>query len=582
MSSRRRRALRSTVLVALALGVALVVGACSGSEEPAATTAPPPAPVVDVPRDGGTLRVASGPLPVDWSPAAGVWDASAQQVARGLYDRLAAYDDNNLPRPELAESITPDPTFTRWTIRLRRGILFQDGTPFDADAVVANLDAQRASPVGLHLLASVVAVTRVDSRTVVIAMSTPWATFADTLTSQVGVMASPGTLVATGTVAPIGTGAFRYAERLASSPTSAGASTETGGLLLERNPLYWRSALPRLDAVRFTEIAEPGLRVSAVLAGQADLVAADRPAQLLRLDQAAAAGAVRLVEDRNAEAPKAVIALNTARAPFDSITARRAAALATDRRELDAKSLQGQGTMARGIISDPSPWYTDLPEPVPDTNRARSEVASFETEFGVPIASELLVPDDPYLRYVAALWRGQQAEVGIEITIRPVDAAELADLTANGQYQAAMLVGFTSPHPDRYQSLLGGIPGEQPAVNVNITRYVNPVVTQSFADARATTDPALQVDAYRIVQEQLFLDLPWLFLLQLRQAVALSPQVRDVTDWTMASGDRGIGQEGATVSLSQIWLDPADGSTPGSEPDESSLDDPGTDDTVPG
>ncbi len=232
-----------------------------------------------------------------------------------------------------------------------------------------------------------------------------------------------------------------------------------GGVLLERNPLYWRSGLPRLDAVRFTEIAEPGLRVSAVLAGQADVVAADRPAQLLRLDQAASAGAVRLVEDRNAEAPKVVIALNTSRAPFDSITARRAVALATDRRELEAKSLQGQGTMARGIISDPSPWYTDLPEPVPDTNRARSEVASFEAEFAAPIAAELLVPDDPYLRYLAALWRAQQAEVGITITIRPVDAAELADLTANGQYQAAMFVGFTSPHPDLYQSLLGASPG---------------------------------------------------------------------------------------------------------------------------
>ena len=569
--------------MALALGVGLVVAACSGSDEPAATTTPPPAPVVEVPRDGGTLRVASGPLPVDWSPAAGVWDTSAQQVARGLYDRLAAYDDNNLPRPELAESITPDPTFTQWTIRLRRGVLFQDGTPFDADAVVANLEAQRASPVGLHLLAPVVAVTRVDSRTVVIAMSTPWATFADTLTSQVGVMASPGTLVAAGTVAPIGTGPFRYAERVAGSPSpSTSSSAATGALLLERNQLYWRPALPRLDAVSFTEITEPGLRISAVLAGQADLVAADRPAQLLRLDQAAAAGAVRLVEDRNAEAPKVVIALNTARAPFDSIIARRAVALATDRRELDAKSLQGQGTMARGIISDPSPWYTDLPEPVPDTNRARSEVASFEAEFGVPIAAELLVPDDPYLRYVAALWRGQQAEVGIAITIRPVDTAELAELTANGQYQAAMSVGFTSPHPDRYEYLLGGIPGEQPAVNVNITRYVNPVVTEAFADARATADPALQVDAYRIVQEQLFLDLPWLFLLQLRQVVALSPQVRDVTDWTMASGDRGIGQEGATVSLSQIWLDPAGGSTSGSEPDEASADDPGTADTAPG
>ena len=50
----------------------------------------------------------------------------------------------------------------------------------------------------------------------------------------------------------------------------------------------------------------------------------------------------------------------------------------------------------------------------------------------------------------------------------------------------------------------------------------------------------------------------------------------------MASGDRGIGQEGATVSLSQIWLDPAGGSTSGSEPDEASADDPGTADTAPG
>ncbi len=545
------------IALGLTMALALLSTACTTSEEPASTTlpGPPSEPAAPTPQDGGVLRVASGVLPDDWSPAASVWDTSAQQVARGLYDRLAAYDTNNLPQPELAESFTPSPDFTSWTIRLRRGVLFQDGTPVDGDAVVANLDAQRVSPVGVHLLAPILSVTAADSRTVVVAMSAPWATFAEVLASQIGTIASPGTLVGGPGSVPVGTGPFRYAGRGPAQEAPTVGPRIQGELRLARSPLYWRTERPRLDGVNFLVVPDPGQRVTAVLAGAADLVAADRPAQLARLDRAAADGSIRLVEDRNAEAPKVIIALNTSRSPFDSIRARRAVSLATDRDELAERSLQGQGTLARGIISDPSPWYTDLPEPVPDTNRARGEAEAYLRETGQPIVAELLVPSDPYLLYVAALWREQQAEIGVEITIRPVSEAELDELTSLGQYQAAMFVGFTSPHPDLYEPLLGGIPGEQPASNVNITRYVNPVVTENFAEARATADPALQVEAYRIVQEQLFLDVPWLFLLQLRQVVAVSSDVRDVTEWTMASGGRGLAQEGATVSLVQVWLD---------------------------
>jgi hypothetical protein len=88
---------------------------------------------------------------------------------------------------------------------------------------------------------------------------------------------------------------------------------------------------------------------------------------------------------------------------------------------------------------------------------------------------------------------------------------------------------------------------------------VNPLVTAAFADARATDDVAQQVEEYRVVQEQLFIELPWLFLVQLRQAVALAPGVRDATTWDLANGDLGLGQDGATVSLAQIWIDPDDG-----------------------
>jgi ABC-type transport system substrate-binding protein len=549
---------RVLAITGVAVALALVAVGCTDDEQAVPTTVPPPAPVAPVPMPGGTLRVASGVLPTDWSPAAQVWDTSAQQVARGLYDRLAAYDVDNVAQPELAEAITSDPTSTRWTIRLRRGVFFQDGTTLHADDVVANLEAQRRSPVGLRLLAPVADVTATDSRTVVVTTNAPWSTFAEVLASQVGTIASPATLAAGGSTPPVGTGPFRWAGVDPPDDSPASGPRTQGALRLERSPLYWRGGLPLLDGVTFPVVAEPSLRVSAVLAGAADMVTADRPAQLARLDRAAAAGEVRLVEDRNAEAPKVVVALNTARAPFDAITARRAVALGTDREELRERALRGQGTAARGIISDPSPWFTDLPEPVPDTTRAQGEVDAYVEEFGVPIAAELLVPRDPFLLDVARLWRAQQAAIGVEITIRPVTEDELRDLTRLGQYQAAMFVGFTSPHPDLYEPVLGGLPGEQPAVNVNITRYVNPVVTEAFADARATTDPAVQVEAYRIVQEQLFLDLPWVFLLQLRQVVAVAPQVRDAAEWMMASGERGLGQEGATVSLAQVWLGEAE------------------------
>jgi peptide/nickel transport system substrate-binding protein len=547
-------------LSALAVVAALLAGACSGSEgvdpeDPPPPTEPPAPSTPRTPVDGGTLRVASGPLPTDWSPAAQIWDTSAQQVARGLYDRLAVYDANNQTRPELAETFEADADFLRWEITLRRGITFHDGSPLDAEAVRANLEAQRVSRVGADLLAPVTSITVRSARTVVVTMSAPWSTFDEVLATQVGVMAAPATLAPGGGAAPIGTGAFRTP----APGTTLDPEPEPGELRLEANPSYWKDGLPHLDGVRFLVRPDPTARVVAVTSGQADLVSADRPDQLNRLDDAAEVGTIQLVEDRNAESPKVAIALNNARPPFDQVEARRAVALVTDRRELTELALDGQGSMARGVISDPSPWFSDLPEPIPDPGRARGEARAYLDEFGEPVAAQLLVPTDPLLLSIATLWQTQLAEAGIPVTVVPVTDAELADLTSRGQYQAAMVVGFTSPHPDLYEPLFRGLPGEQPAESSNITRYVNPLVTAAFADARATDDVAQQVEEYRVVQEQLFIELPWLFLVQLRQAVGLDPAVRDATTWDLANGDLGLGQDGATVSLAQIWIDPDDG-----------------------
>ena len=58
-----------------------------------------------------------------------------------IYDTLTVPNTKDEMVPYLAKSVTPDATYTTWTITLRDGIKFHDGTPLDADAVSQNIDA---------------------------------------------------------------------------------------------------------------------------------------------------------------------------------------------------------------------------------------------------------------------------------------------------------------------------------------------------------------------------------------------------------------------------------------------------------
>ena len=544
----RPRFLLGVVGAALAL---LLVACSSGTTTSTSTTSA--VPDVTTPskvHEGGTLRIAVPALPTSWSPAGPAWTASDLQATRGVYDRLLVRDENDLPVPELVERVTPDATFSTWTLQLRKGITFSDGTPLDAATVAANLNLQRVSPDNALLLEPIILVTAPSELTVVVAMGTPWSTFPEVLTTKVGAIASLATI--TGAAAtPIGTGPF----------VDAGVALD-GSLLLKRNPTYWKKGLPHLDEVKLVPMADANDRVNAVVDGSVDMVAVDQPRQLSRLDQLTAADSpIDVVEDRNAEKPKVSVAFNTGRAPFDRITARRAVALATDRKAILTQAFDGQGLIARGPISDTSPWFSDHSSPGRDLDGARRQVAEYTAETGEPLSFQLLVPPDVTLTRVATMLRIQLAEAGIEVALVPVDPPMMAEATTSGQYQSAVGVGFTAAHPDAYLPFFDGSPSEQPTVTANITRYVNPIVLKAFADARTTLDVTRHVDDYRIIQEQLFVDVPMMFLVQMRQAMVLSPAVHDVTRWSTGSGATGLGQDAATVSLAQIWKSPPDAST---------------------
>lgn len=522
----------------------MVAAGCSTSSGTTSSTSsqPPDSTVPVEVREGGTLSIAVPNLPVSWSPAGPAWSTSEFQASRAIYDRLMVRDQNDQPVPELIERVTPNATFTAWTLDLRRGIRFSDGTPLDATVVAANLNLQRLAPDAAELLKQVIFVTAPSELTVVVATAEPWSTFPEVLTTQVGAIASISTLSGDSPT-PIGTGPFVY----------SGPALD-GSLLLTRNPTYWRTGLPHLDEVRLVPIAEADARTSAVLDGSVDMVAIDQPRQISRVEQdRSAGGRFSILDDRNAEKPKVSVALNTGRAPFDRITARRAFAMATDRTAILTQVYDGQGVISRGIISDTSPWFSDHSAPARDLEGARRQVAEYTAETGEPVAAQMLVPPDVTITRVATMLRVQLAEAGIDLTLIPVDPTMMVEATTTGQYQSALGVGFTAAHPDAYAPLFAGSPSEQPAVTPNITRYVNPIVTKAFEDARSTRDVTRQVDDYRIVQEQTFVDVPMVFIVQQRRVILVSSAVHDALRWTTGSGATGLGQDAATVSLAQIW-----------------------------
>ena len=73
----------------------------------------------------------------------GVYDTSAETAAAAIFDTLTTLDDKGEARPKLALSWTHSDDFKTWTFKLRPGVKFQDGTPFNAEAVKANFDRQK-------------------------------------------------------------------------------------------------------------------------------------------------------------------------------------------------------------------------------------------------------------------------------------------------------------------------------------------------------------------------------------------------------------------------------------------------------
>ncbi|MFI5035180.1 MAG: ABC transporter substrate-binding protein [Acidimicrobiales bacterium] len=225
------------------------------------------------PKMGGTLKVgllSDVPNYHIFNGAQGKMDVSGFCVANALYDPLfVASSTGKTWLPMLALSATPNSDYTVWTVRLRQGINFTNGDPFNADIVVQNFQAAAADQtVGLAVRPIIGAVSKVDAFTVQFNLVIPFSTFPYTALSeqQTCYMAHPSSFSPTFSGTPVGTGPFTV------SSWQVGVQS-----VFARNKDYWRAdaanrQLPYLHGVIFKTIVDDNARNQALQSGSVDMI----------------------------------------------------------------------------------------------------------------------------------------------------------------------------------------------------------------------------------------------------------------------------------------------------------------------
>ena len=159
-SSRRTRRILGVTLVSL-LSFAAACGGGSSSDEtsaPSETEAPgsdssapsSEAPTEETPVAGGTLRVGLEADVDGLDPSASALAVAGLTMAAAVFDPLFTFNQAGDAVPYLAESIEPSADFMQWTMKLRAGVTFHDGSPLTVDAVIKQFEITRNDPlVGL-------------------------------------------------------------------------------------------------------------------------------------------------------------------------------------------------------------------------------------------------------------------------------------------------------------------------------------------------------------------------------------------------------------------------------------------------
>lgn len=438
------------------------------------------------------------PASIGLSPSAGLMQAVA------VFDQLVRVDQDGTVHGQLAESLESDETFTVWTLQLRPGLNFTDGTPLNAEAVKYNWERHADPELGSLGAGDAKLMTSIETPndlTVVVTLASPSPGFPRALMGYIGLIGSPTALEADPEGfgnAPVGAGPFIMTDWVRDSQ-----------MVLERNPDYWDSPKPYLDELTFRAITDAAQKADTFLAGDGDMVefvSASVDVQRLR-DQGVEFLTADLFGGQG-------IWFNQTTAPFDDVRARRAFALALDLEALDDQVTGGASEMLSSIFPESSPFYVGLTQSVNDREAAQQLVDEYVSENGELSFSLVYSP-------VHELWAPSIAQQLGELDGVSVELELVSDPATRIQQR-------------EFDATFGAISGADPVPNINRLMsessanaggYANPELDELLTSAGTSGDVAERAELYGQAQQIIFDDVAFLWLFGGIYMTAASDQV---------------------------------------------------------
>ena len=455
------------------------------------------------------LRVAIPWTPENLDPTMNLSSIRAA-VGVGIFDSLVGRAADNRIVPQLAESwrLLDDLT---WQFKLRKGVVFHDGEPFNAEAVRFTiervLDPNQKSPNRANI-AEIAKVEVLDDFTVNLVTRQPYAALLNRLIDFP--IVPPKYTAEKGNAAvalrPVGTGPFRFVELV-----------KDDHLVVEAFDRHWRGA-PKIRRIVFKPIPEPFTRAAALRNNEVDLVTTLPPNLAREVDRVAGIRVHRV--------PSTWIiylGLNAFKKPLSDVRVRQALNCATDVDAIIRNVLDGNGRRLEGPLT-PQMFGFDASVRgyTPDPAKARRLLA----EAGYPDGLEITL-EAPAGRYqgdkeIAEALGGQWAKAGFKPRVQVAEWGAYFKRYLSKQFQDAYLLGLGGPMQDG-DELYNLVSSKGRGLY-----YKNEKVDLLFDQGRSTMDPAKRRKVYGELARVMVEDATWVYLMQQVDIYA----TRDRLAWT--------------------------------------------------
>ena len=405
-------------------------------------------------------------------------------VYTAMCDKLVDVSPDLKIVPQLATEWTWSDDGKELTMKLREGVKFHDGTPFNAEAVVATIDRNINLPESRRKseLSSVEKVEAIGESEVKFKLKSADVTLLAQLADRAGMMVSPKAAKELGAnfgSHPVCAGPFKFVERV-----------QQDRIVLEKFQDYWNKDNVFLDKVTYLPIPDTTVRLANLQSGDLDMG-----------EEMAASDAAAIKADANLAYVDAVnlgyLALYAnvgngpaADNPFGKDKRlRQALSLAMDREAIMQIVYEGTGLPGNQPFPPTSPWYNkEIPVPARDVEKAKAllKEAGFE-RFKLDVS----VTNNPVILQMAQVMQSMVAEAGFDVSLKATEFATLLDEQTAGKYQMARTDWSGRVDPDgnihQFVTCKGGI---------NDTKYCNPEVDKLLNQARGSTDNALRKQKY--------------------------------------------------------------------------------------